>query len=57
MQHIHKTRHGRCVPYREDYDQQHLVVGDLNQQSLGEVLTGDVMAMTRRSIHGFVLVP
>lgn len=51
LQHLHITPHGKCVLCCEDYDEKY-VVGDLNENSLHEVLVGDRMAQYRRWIYG-----
>jgi MoaA/NifB/PqqE/SkfB family radical SAM enzyme len=51
LQHLHITPRGRCILCCEDYDEKY-VVGDLNQQSILEVLEGDELAKLRRWIYG-----
>ena len=51
LQHLHITPQGRCVLCCEDYDENY-VVGNLNEQSVEEVLTGDALARLRRWIYG-----
>ncbi len=51
LQHLHITPQGRCVLCCEDYDENH-VVGDLNQQSVKQVLSGEALATMRRWIYG-----
>jgi hypothetical protein len=51
LQHLHITPHGKCVLCCEDYDEQYQV-GDLNQSSVEEVLTGDRIATLRRWVYG-----
>lgn len=51
LQHIHITPQGKCVLCCEDYDEKY-VVGDLNTESVSEVLAGPKMALMRRWIYG-----
>ena len=51
LQHLHITPHAKVVLCCEDYDEHH-IVGDLNEQSLDEVLTGPAMQLMRRWIYG-----
>lgn len=51
LQHIHITPHGQCLLCCEDYDEKY-VVGDLNQESVAEVLTGSKIALLRKWIYG-----
>ena len=50
LQHIHITPHGQCVLCCEDYDEKY-VVGDLNHESVAEVLSGSKIALLRRWIY------
>ncbi len=56
LQHLHITPQGRCILCCEDYDEKH-VVGDLNEQSIEEVLEGDALALLRRWIYGQEAAP
>lgn len=51
LQHLHITPHGKCVLCCEDYDEKY-VVGDLNESTVEEVLTGDRIATLRRWVYG-----
>lgn len=51
LQHLHITPHAKVVLCCEDYDEHH-IVGDLNEQSLHEVLTGPALQLMRRWIYG-----
>lgn len=51
LQHIHITPQGRCVLCCEDYDEKY-VVGDLNHESVREVLSGPKLGLMRRWIYG-----
>ncbi|MES1242295.1 MAG: radical SAM/SPASM domain-containing protein [Acidobacteriota bacterium] len=56
LQHIHITPRGQCVLCCEDYDEKY-VVGDLNRESVREVLTGPKMALMRRWAYGVEEAP
>jgi MoaA/NifB/PqqE/SkfB family radical SAM enzyme len=56
LQHIHITPQGKCVLCCEDYDGKY-VVGDLNHESVHEVLTGPALAMMRRWVYGLEEAP
>jgi MoaA/NifB/PqqE/SkfB family radical SAM enzyme len=56
LQHLHITPQGKCVLCCEDYDGKY-VVGDLNRESLHEVLTGPAMALMRRWVYGIEKAP
>jgi len=56
IQHLHITPRGKCVLCCEDYDENY-VVGDLEQQSVEEVLTGPAMALMRRWVYGIDEAP
>lgn len=56
LQHLHITPQGKCVLCCEDYDEFH-VVGDLNVESVAEVLRGPEMARMRRMIYGLEEAP
>ena len=51
LQHIHITPEGKCVLCSEDYDHNY-VVGDLNRQTVPEVLTSPAMQLMRRWVYG-----
>ena len=51
LQHLHITPHGQCVMCCQDYQARHLV-GDLNRQTVAEVLVGPEMAQVRRWTYG-----
>jgi MoaA/NifB/PqqE/SkfB family radical SAM enzyme len=56
LQHLHITPQGKCVLCCEDYDSKY-VVGDLNEQSVDEILTGPTMALMRRWAYGLTDAP
>lgn len=56
LQYIHITPHGKCVLCCEDYDEQY-VVGDLNVQTVEEVLASPEMARMRRWVYGVEEAP
>lgn len=56
LQHIHITPRGHCLLCCEDYDEKY-VVGDLNHESVHEVLTGPKLALMRRWIYGLEDAP
>lgn len=51
IQHLHITPHGKCVLCCEDYDENY-VVGDLNANTISEVLQGPGLAKMRRWVYG-----
>lgn len=51
IQWLHVTPHGKCVICCQDYYDDY-IVGDLNNQTVEEVLSGDKMAQYRRWLHG-----
>ena len=51
IEHIHINPQGECILCCEDYDEFHKV-GDLNHQSIDEVLSGEEMARLRRMVYG-----
>jgi len=51
LQHLHINPHGLCILCCQDYDETS-VVGDLNRNSVLEVLTGPEMARARRQVYG-----
>jgi Radical SAM superfamily/Iron-sulfur cluster-binding domain len=56
LQHLHVTPRGKCVLCCEDYDE-YYVVGDLNEQSVEEVLAGPEIARLRRWVYGIEEAP
>ena len=56
MQYIHITPHGKCLLCCEDYDE-HYVVGDLNVQTIDQVLRSPEMARMRRWVYGVEEAP
>jgi hypothetical protein len=56
LQHLHITPHGKCVLCCEDYDEKY-VVGDLTQETVAQVLTGDALAILRRWAYGLEDAP
>ena len=56
LQHIHITPRGHCLLCCEDYDERY-VVGDLNHESVQDVLTGPKLALMRRWIYGLEDAP
>lgn len=56
LQHLHITPTGKCVLCCEDYEQKY-VVGDLNEQTVAEVLTSRRMQTLRRWIYGLEEAP
>ncbi len=56
LQWVHITPHGKCLLCSQDY-QEHHVVGDLNHQSLNEILEGPEMAKLRRWVYGLEEAP
>src|SRR4029079_8945113 len=51
LQHLHINPRGQCILCCQDYNET-VVVGDLNTQSVLEVLTGDELARARNDIYG-----
>jgi hypothetical protein len=51
LQHLHINPHGLCILCCQDYDES-VVVGDLNRNTVREVLTGPEMAQARRWVYG-----
>ena len=51
IEHIHINPQGQCVLCCEDYDEFHKV-GDLNSQTIDDVLSGEETARLRRMIYG-----
>ncbi len=56
IQHIHITARGLCVLCCQDYFEKH-VIGDLAQERLEDVLTGDKISELRRWIYGLDEAP
>ncbi|MEO8274990.1 MAG: radical SAM/SPASM domain-containing protein [Thermoanaerobaculia bacterium] len=56
FQHLHITPHAECILCCEDYDEKH-VVGDLNHESVAEVLTGPKLSLMRRWVYGVEEAP
>lgn len=56
IQHLHVNPYGQCLLCCEDYDQNY-IVGDLREETLEEVLTGDQLALMRRWIYGLEEAP
>jgi hypothetical protein len=56
IQHLHIDPYGRCILCCQDYHGSH-VVGDLNDNTVEEVLTGPVMRQMRKLIYGLEEAP
>ena len=56
LQWVHITPHGECVLCCQDYHSRY-VIGDLNEQSLDEILSGPPMALLRRWVYGLEEAP
>jgi len=56
INHIHISARGRCILCCQDYDEK-WEVGDLNTQSLTEILGGDEFARVRRWVYGLEEAP
>lgn len=56
LQHLHINAYGQCVLCCQDYHDEY-VVGDLNEQSIDEVLSGPKMAQFRRWAYGIEEAP
>lgn len=56
LQWVHITAHGRCVLCCQDYAESY-VVGDLREETLEEVLSGQRMARFRRWVYGLDEAP
>lgn len=56
LQHLHITPQGKCVLCCQDYDGAE-VVGDLNHQTIAEVLAGPAMQLMRRYTYGLEEAP
>jgi hypothetical protein len=56
LQWVHITPHGKCVLCCQDYHDQY-VIGDLNEESLKDILTGSRMALLRKWVYGVEEAP
>jgi hypothetical protein len=56
LQHLHVTPKGKCILCCQDYDEL-VEVGDLNTQTVHEVLTGPEMSRMRRWVYGIEKAP
>ena len=56
LQHLHLTPQGKAVLCCEDYDAKY-VVGDLNRESVREVLAGPTLTLMRRWVYGLEEAP
>lgn len=56
LQWVHITPHGKCVLCCQDYHDQY-VIGDLQEESLRDILTGSKMALLRRWVYGVEEAP
>jgi hypothetical protein len=56
LQHLHISPHGKCLLCCEDYDEKY-VVGNLNYQTVEQVLTGAQIQTMRRWIYGLEEAP
>ncbi len=56
IEHIHINPQGKCVLCCEDYDEYH-IVGDLQTQTIDEVMSGEEMARLRRMTYGLEDAP
>jgi MoaA/NifB/PqqE/SkfB family radical SAM enzyme len=56
IQHLHITPAGKCILCCQDYDENY-VVGDLNRETIADVLSGDEMAKMRRWTYGVEEAP
>ena len=56
IEHLHINPQGQCLLCCQDYNERY-VVGDLNQQTVAEVLAGDELARQRRLIYGYETAP
>lgn len=56
IQHLHIDPYGRCILCCQDYHGSH-VVGDLNESSVEEVLTGPEMRRMRKMVYGLEDAP
>ncbi len=51
LQHLHITPRGNCVLCCEDYDE-HYEIGNVNENTIEEILTGPKIALLRRWVYG-----
>ncbi len=56
VQHLHITPRAKCILCCQDYDER-WEVGDLNQQSVREVLEGEAFQRARRWVYGLEAAP
>jgi hypothetical protein len=56
LHHLHITPHGKVLLCCEDYYENH-VIGDLNESSVADVLTGPEVAQLRRWVYGLEEAP
>lgn len=56
IEHLHVTPRGKCIFCCEDYDENY-VIGDLNDSTIEEVLTGPEIAKLRRWTYGVEEAP
>lgn len=56
FQHLHITPHAKCILCCEDYDEK-LEVGDLNTETVAQVLAGPGLAQMRRWVYGVEEAP
>lgn len=56
FQHLHITPHAKCVLCCEDYDEKY-EVGDLNVETVADVLSGSKLAQMRRWVYGVEEAP
>jgi len=56
LQHIHVNAHGQCMFCCQDYKGDY-IVGDLNQESVGEVLAGPKLSLLRAQAYGLKQAP
>ena len=56
IQHLHITPRAECILCCQDYNEV-TVIGDLNRESVCEVLTGDAFARVRRQVYGLEEAP
>ena len=56
IEHIHINPQGKCVLCCEDYDEYH-IVGDLQIQTIDQIMSGEEMARLRRMTYGLEEAP
>ena len=56
LQHLHLNAYGRCIICCEDYDDR-FIVGDVNSQSVKEILTGPEFIRIRKWAYGLEEAP